>query len=82
MEKFVASPLLISVSIIRGIFFMIMLVHFMSLPRRVFTIDIISNFYRNDIRYGLLANRRYHCANPPKVLVGALSDGITKDPDS
>ena len=35
MEKFVASPLLISVSIIRGIFFMILLVHFMSLPRRV-----------------------------------------------
>ena len=36
MEKFVASPLLISVSIIRGLFFMILLVHFMSLPRRVF----------------------------------------------
>ena len=39
MEKFVASPLLISVSIIRGLFFMILLVHFMSLPRRVFILQ-------------------------------------------
>ena len=52
MEKFVASPLLISVSIIRGIFFMILLAHFMSLPRRV----LIKNLNRWQLQAVVYSN--------------------------
>ena len=52
MEKFVASPLLISVSIVRGIFFMILLAHFMSLPRRV----LIKNQNKSQLQAVMYSN--------------------------